>query len=285
MQVLSRLDKVRWSLRREMVGLEIGPSHNPIVPKADGWNVRTVDHATRAELIAKYTPHGVDVAKIEEVDYVWRGEPIDELIGPSGVAAFDYCIASHVIEHFPDMLGFLESVERLLKVGGILSLVVPDKRHCFDFFKPLTNTADLLEASGAKRTKHSPRTVFEYVAYSAKRNDSITWDHRQDGALGFAHTLRQAKELYDAYAQNPAEPYADFHRSHFVPSSFELIVLELNALGRSSFQVAQTFEPEGCEFYIALEKTGKYVELDDACDLRRLALLKAANDEICSART
>lgn len=264
-----------------MRGLEIGPSHNPIAPKSEGWNVLIVDHATREDLIVKYHDHGVDLSKIEDVDYVWRGEPIDELVGPSGFGKFDYCIASHVIEHFPDLIGFLQSVESLLVVGGLLSLVVPDKRHCFDFFKPLTNTADLLEANALKRSTHSRRTVFEFVAYSAKRAGAITWDKRQLGELSFAHSLTQAKAMYESY--NEDEPYADFHRSYFVPSSFELVLLELRALGLTTLAVAHTYEAEGCEFYVTLEKTGTFLHPDDACERRRLDLLRATTEEVCTA--
>ena len=278
---MTRLEKVRWHLSTDMLGLEIGPSHNPIVPKAEGWNVRTIDHATREDLIAKYRDHGVDLNKIEDVDYVWHGEPIDELIGPTGLESFDYCIASHVIEHFPDLIGFLQNIERLLVPGGLLSLVVPDKRHCFDFFKPLTNTADLLEAHEFKRRTHSRRTVFEFVAYSAKRGDAITWDSRQQGELGFAHSLTQAKQMFDSYSES--EPYADFHRSYFVPSSFELVVLELRALGLTTFSVAHTFDPAGCEFYVTLEKTGTHTLPDETCERQRLELLRATTIEVCAA--
>ena len=99
--------------------------------------VETIDHATREELVDKYRPHNVDVSQIETVDWVWKGEPLDELLGPERHGAYDFFIASHVIEHFPDLLGFLRNVENLLRVGGVLSLVIPDKRYCFDFFKPL----------------------------------------------------------------------------------------------------------------------------------------------------
>lgn len=38
---------------RNGLGLEIGPSHNPIAPRRSGFRVRTVDHLDREGLVAK----------------------------------------------------------------------------------------------------------------------------------------------------------------------------------------------------------------------------------------
>lgn len=122
-------------LDRSGLGLEIGPSHNPVAPRRLGFRVRTVDHLDRPGLVAKYTGHGVDTDAIEEVDHVWRGEPLSELVGAPG--GFDWIIASHVIEHVPDLVGFLRECERLLNAGGTLSLAIPDKRYCFDHLRPI----------------------------------------------------------------------------------------------------------------------------------------------------
>jgi len=60
-------------------GLEIGPSYNPVVPKSTGYRVDTLDHADAAQLREKYRNHDIDLSAIEEVTYVWNGEPLDEL--------------------------------------------------------------------------------------------------------------------------------------------------------------------------------------------------------------
>jgi len=111
---------------RQALGLEIGPSHRPVAAKRNGFNVRILDHLDAPGLRAKYADHGVDVAAIEEVDYVWRGESLEALVGGE---RFAWIIASHVIEHVPDFIGFLGSCERILAPGGVLSLAVPDKRY------------------------------------------------------------------------------------------------------------------------------------------------------------
>lgn len=40
-------------------GLEIGPSYDPLPPKSSGAPIETVDHASRGELIEKFTSYGV----------------------------------------------------------------------------------------------------------------------------------------------------------------------------------------------------------------------------------
>ena len=80
----SREEKVFHLLDKKGAGLEIGPSHNPIAPKAKGFNVHILDHASAAELRNKYQGHGVNLDNIEEVDFVWHGEPFSELIGKTG---------------------------------------------------------------------------------------------------------------------------------------------------------------------------------------------------------
>jgi SAM-dependent methyltransferase len=138
----SREDKVFHLLDKTGLGLEIGPSHNPIAPKKKGFNVHILDHVSRAELRNKYQGHGVNLDNIEEVDFVWHGEPLQRLIGQIG--CYDWIIASHVIEHVPDFISYLQQCEELLKPYGILSLVIPDKRYCFDYFSSSSSTGNML---------------------------------------------------------------------------------------------------------------------------------------------
>jgi SAM-dependent methyltransferase len=124
---VSREEKVFHLLDKKGLGLEIGPSHNPIAPKKQGFNVHILDHASATELREKYRDHNLNLDNIEEVDFVWHGESLPELIGKKN--CYDWIIASHVIEHVPDFISYLQQCEALLKSDGILSLIIPDKRY------------------------------------------------------------------------------------------------------------------------------------------------------------
>ena len=101
----SREEKVFYFLDRTGLELEIGLSHNPIAPKKKEFNVHILDHASADQLREKYAGHeihGVKVENIEEVDFACQREPFQELIDKNN--CYDWIIASHLIEHVPNMI-------------------------------------------------------------------------------------------------------------------------------------------------------------------------------------
>jgi predicted SAM-dependent methyltransferase len=151
---MNRFQKITASLDTSGKGLEIGPSHNPILPKRDGYDVETVDHLDQQGLIEKYRDHGIDLSRIEPVDYVWTGGSLLELVGDR--QRYDWIVAAHVIEHVPDVVGFLQQCLALLKPDGVLSLVIPDRRYSFDYLRFPSSVGSLLQAHLEKRKRHSP---------------------------------------------------------------------------------------------------------------------------------
>ncbi|MET0688001.1 MAG: methyltransferase domain-containing protein [Methyloceanibacter sp.] len=102
-------------------GLEIGPCHNALAPKREGYNVKILDHLSSDGLRKKYDGHaGVDTTSIEEVDYVWSGQPFADLTDER----FDWITASHVIEHTTCLITFINDCASILRPDGILSLVI-----------------------------------------------------------------------------------------------------------------------------------------------------------------
>ena len=93
-------------------GLEFGPSFNPLLPKSSGYDVEIIDHLCAEDLRNKYRDApGVDLSRIEDVDYIFDGGSFADLINKPG--HYDFCIALHVIEHTVDLLGFLIDCEHL----------------------------------------------------------------------------------------------------------------------------------------------------------------------------
>lgn len=162
-------------------GLEIGPSHNPIAPKSEGFDVDIMDHMDADGLKKKYHDHGIDLDRIEDVDFVWQGENLLELIGETG--RYDWIIASHVIEHIPDPISFLQQCEQLLKPEGRLALVIPDKNYCFDHFQPVSLTGSFLDAFHEKRKRPTPGQIFEHLSNACMRASHPAWSAQHTGEL------------------------------------------------------------------------------------------------------
>jgi SAM-dependent methyltransferase len=275
----SRNELILGPLDRSMRIIELGPSHAPIVPKADGWDVHVVDHAPREELVEKYDGQpGVDTQRIEEVDVVWRNGSLHEAFPPATHGTFDAVVASHVIEHVPDLLGLLVSLERLLRFRGLVTLVVPDKRLTFDFFKPLSTTSDLLAARRETAERHSRKTRFDDAAYSVSSRGEICWSPGRRGDLAFFSSLEQARAIFETPGVTPEDPYVDCHAWRFTPSSFELAVLELRALGETSLAIESVVSGAGCEFFTVL-RTGAKASPSNL-NAERLRLLKQTVREL-----
>jgi glycosyltransferase involved in cell wall biosynthesis len=267
---MNRTERLTRAFTKEMRLIEVGASYNPLVPRAAGWNTVVVDHADRAELLTKYhdVPGFSAAENVEEVDFVWRDGRLIDAIPADLHGTFDGLIASHVAEHMPDLIGFFLAASQLLKPSGTLVLALPDKRLCFDFFQPLTTTGDLLDARG--RSRHSPGTLFDYLAYFAERGIADAWN--KGGPVEpfrLPNTLEQAWASRDA----PDGAYVDTHTWRFTPASFQLLILELNLLRAIPWDIEQLESADAVEFYVWLRQ--REVQLPaDAVATRRLSLLR-----------
>jgi len=168
---MTREEIILSHIKRDGRGLEIGAGHAPIAPKRDGFRVQILDHCDTATLIEKLERHSIKMDKVEEVDFVWDGRPYPEIIGATKL--YDWIIASHVIEHTTDLVGFLHDCDSLLKEEGVLSLAVPDIRHCFDRFRPITAIGRVIDAAGNTQKIHSVGTAAEFYLSMVRRAGQI----------------------------------------------------------------------------------------------------------------
>jgi SAM-dependent methyltransferase len=271
---LSRVEKALASIDRDGLGLEVGPAHSPIAPRRGGFNVHVLDYMDADALRQKFQDVDVDLAQIEEVDFVWSGEPLRELVG--GTDRYDWIIASHVIEHLPDLAGFLNDCQDVLKPEGVVSLVVPDKRYCFDHFRPLTTTREVLDAFGQRRNRPTPGSVFDHMVNCVTLDGQISWSAETHGKFGSAYSFEYARNVWD---QATAGDYVDVHISCFTPASFRLILQDLRSLGLlTSLDVTHEFETAGNEFFVTLGQgtTEPFAK-------ERIALLREIESELAEA--
>jgi hypothetical protein len=262
--------------------LEVGGSYNPLTARSEGWNSFSLDHATQEELRIKYQPLKVSIDRIQPVDFLWNGGPIETAVPVSHRGTFDVLIASHVIEHIPDPLGFFLSAAVLLKDSGLISLAIPDKRVMFDFFRPLTVTSDYLQAHQLRRTRHSRKTAFDHIGYRMTEKGEITWSARPVSDFRFIgeDSLTRAKQAFEQAVEDESHPYEDYHATMYTPSSFTLILLELGQLDIIPFQIEKAFPTAGCEFFVTLCKRTPSKLDRESLDKERLRLMKATVHEL-----
>jgi SAM-dependent methyltransferase len=270
---MNRLEKILAKVNVRGKGLEIGPSYSPIAPRRAGYDVKILDHLSKNQLIEKYKNANVNLANIEEVDYIWSGQSYADLIGKRN--CFDFIIASHVIEHTTDMVGFLNDCASILKEDGVLSLAIPDKRYCFDYFRPITGLGRIVDAHVWKQTSiHSPGTVAEAILYAVTRGGNIGWGRGDNGDLSFFHSPEAAQRMMEIVIKEGR--HFDEHAWCFTPHSFRLMIQDICHLGFSDLREVCFFPTEGIEFFVTLSRHGR------GTGLSRIDLLKAINSELSS---
>jgi len=148
-------------IRRDGLGLEIGAGCSPIAPKKQGFRVHVLDHCNKEALIEKYRPHGIAVENIEEVDFAWDGRPYTELIGRRHV--YNWMIASHVLEHTTDLIGFLNDCDSLFKKTASFRWQFPTSVILSITFARLPGSGALSMPRGIHRTfvqRERQRSIF-----------------------------------------------------------------------------------------------------------------------------
>lgn len=267
---MNRKDKVLRHITKSGRGIEIGPCHNPVAPKKKGYNVHIIDHMSKEELINKYKDHHINLNNIEEVDFVWQGQSYAELTEKNKY--YDWIIASHMVEHTPDLVGFLNDCDSILKDDGVISLVVPDKRYCFDHYRPITGISSIIDHYFQSSKIHTPGAVAEYYLNVVSKDGNISWNSSAKGEYSFVHSIDAATNKMKL-VHNENE-YFDIHAWCFVPHSFRLIIHDLFSLGLIPFQEVEYFSTEDSEFYITLGRNGKGIKKS------RLQMLAAVESEI-----
>ncbi len=215
---MERTEKLTAGLDlKQMVGIEIGPLDKPIVRKRDG-EVIYVDHTDTASLREKYRndPY-VNSTAIEEVDAIWGTKTLQEAIGSTHKV--DYIIASHVIEHVPDLITWLEELHSVLKPTGEVRLAVPDRRFTFDYLRRETTLADILSAYLARPRMPMPVSILDFVLNATPVSNVDAWEGKLDPArLQPERTVDDALSLARDTLQNGI--YHDVHCWVFTPRSF-----------------------------------------------------------------
>jgi SAM-dependent methyltransferase len=259
-------------------GLEIGALHHPVLTKAEA-HVRYVDHADTATLREKYAQDDA-VDDMVEVDVVWGDGSLAAALNATGDTRVDFVLASHVIEHVPDLIGWLDELAEVLPTGGVVTLAIPDKRYCFDARRRTTDVSEIIDAWMAGRRRPSAGAVFDFYSRIIEVDTAAVW-----AGTAQYDTIPPNYGQGLEWAQKAAatDEYSDVHCWVFTPESFMAVMRALFELGLVAFSIVSfhATDPGELEFHVSLRRLDPTV--DD--ETRRKIQLASLPDRIASAGT
>ncbi len=126
----------RCAFTRHLVGsgLEVGPGHSPLVESTGSLTVRYVDRwepERNAELFFE-----LEGATFPQPDLIL--DLNRDALKPVASESEDFIVCSHVLEHLANPLRAIHDFHRVLRPGGILLILLPDRRRTFDKDRPPT---------------------------------------------------------------------------------------------------------------------------------------------------
>jgi hypothetical protein len=252
---MDRKDKLLAGIDlQRSTGLEIGALDKPIVSKAQG-SILYIDHMDSASLRQKYANDpNIDVAKIVDVDAVWGPQSMFEALRGHKV---DYILASHVLEHVPDLITWLEELRSVLNVGGDVRLAIPDRRFMFDYLRRETTVADIVHAFLMRAKAPLPYSILDHCLNETIVDEVQAWQGKLDpDALRRKRTLDEAMTIArDALVTGR---YHDVHCWVFTPRSFAELFEQAAALRLINFACHGFFDTEQyqTEFFLRLRECG-----------------------------
>lgn len=236
------------------VGVEIGALDKPLVTR-DMGEILYVDYTDAATLRERYQADTkVQKDAIVDIDGIWGDNSLSEAIGGRKV---DYVLASHVIEHVPDLVTWLNELESVLLPGGQIRLAIPDMRYTFDCFRRETVFSDVLPAYIARARRPMPREIIDFICNFADVKTDLLW-HQPAKAVG--RKLYGAADAIQVVQASMRGEYHDVHCWTFTPASFARLMGEITAAGLSrlkchSFSDTPTGKLEFCAS-LSVDPTG-----------------------------
>jgi SAM-dependent methyltransferase len=267
-------------------GLEVGPLHSPIV-RTDVADVCYVDVFSQDQLRANYAhDSSVNLGDIPKIDFVLSGpegiRPLSEAVRPA--APFAWVVASHVVEHVPDVISWLAEIAEVLDDDGHLLLVVPDRRFTFDILRPATTVGQMLQSHDLRETRPSVRAVYDMfrttvtvAADAAWRGEIPGHEARMNDLTGTIHQVQRTRD----------GEYVDCHVWTFTPASFVEQVGELGLWGLCDL-VIETIVPTAendIEFYALLRRLPRGLSRDELEAARAAAVLEVSDADPAGERT
>jgi predicted SAM-dependent methyltransferase len=238
---------------KKSLGVEIGALCRPIISAADG-PILYIDHADTATLREKYkNDPNVDVDMIVNIDGVWGDSTLGDCMSGRNV---DYVIASHVIEHVPDLITWLRELESILSPNGQIRLAIPDRRYTFDYIRTETRMEGVLNSHLVHARIPQPFSILDHVINVVKVNAAKAWSTRLDKErLTKHHSVSDAIQMAKEAIED--KTYHDVHCWVFTPKSFATLIGELGSHGFINLACERFFDTDenSDEFFVSMRPT------------------------------
>ncbi|TCK43960.1 methyltransferase family protein [Paraburkholderia sp. BL8N3] len=228
---------------------EIGALCNPVLKKTEA-NVVYVDYADAETLRKHYSGNpSVYPDRIVETDAIWG----DQTLSVALKKPVDFIVASHVVEHVPDLVAWLNELHSALTEGGEVRLAVPDRRFTFDFLRRETELSDVLAAYLTSPRVPQPVAILDYFLNATEVDAAAAWRGEVT-----ASNLRRS-DTFDAAMATARDSlergvYHDAHCWVFTPQSFAILLSQLSARGLINFACDKFHDTErdSIEFFVAM---------------------------------
>jgi hypothetical protein len=211
------------------------------------------DHLERDELLLKYSAHSEDFKKnIVNTDFVWSGgkdlEVFEGVVGKVEIMG-----ASHLIEHVPDLIGWLQRLQVLAADNCVLSLAVPIKTNTFDYYRPTSTLGDFLDAYVNEAKRPSLRHVVDQRRYAVRYRGENAWHHQTEAKnlVPVFPDVSSWKSIYEDYLEGN---YVDSHCWVFTCDSFVENLKDFQELGLIDWIIVNEPNAWGSEFVVHLNR-------------------------------
>lgn len=217
------------------LGLEISPNWAPLVLRNEA-HVVYCDRLTTEQLVEREKGNSSRIhygAEVEDMDFIWKdGTKLASYFSPH--EKFDFIVSSHVLEHVPNFIGFIDQQRAILKDDGYIGFVLPDVRRSGEYFRPLTTPAQLIDALIIDRTMPSPGMVYEATYHIFDWPGEQNFRAKSINETKRGYTDKQAVE----FARISAQEYIDVHCWAFTYATFRDVLAEVSSVGLFDYDVA-----------------------------------------------
>jgi hypothetical protein len=256
--------------------VEIGALCNPILTKSEA-NVRYVDYTDADTLRRHYAGNSlVDPEKIVETDAIWGENNLLQSLGTK----VDFILASHVIEHVPDLITWLSELQSALSDRGEIRLAIPDKRFTFDFFRRKSEIAEVITAYLTRSRAPQPYALLDYYLNATEVDSSAIWR----GEFPKRPTNSPERVLHIIDLAKDAQTNGTYHDAHcwvFTPASLGQLLEQLARVGLLQLACTGFHDTEkyGFEFFVSMKPS---LDRSVACESwRRMSEAARAHESDC----